>query len=43
VPPDLADLDGDGDAGEPLPPYSSTALTAVGTAPLVDLGAYERP
>jgi hypothetical protein len=51
VPADSADLDGDGNVTEPLPfdlagagrfaddPY--TAYTGAGTAPIVDMGAYE--
>jgi predicted outer membrane repeat protein len=53
VPPDSADLDGDGNLAEPLPfdrDFSArfvddpgVADTGAGTAPIVDLGAYEHP
>ena len=52
VPPDQADLDGDGDLAEPLPydlDYTERFTddpapdTGVGPAPIVDMGAYERP
>ena len=39
LPPDLADLDGDGDTAEPLPLDLAGNTRAVGTA--VDMGAYE--
>lgn len=52
VPPDLADLDGDGDSTEPLPidldgnprfaEVPAAPNTGNGAPPLVDLGAYER-
>ena len=52
VPADTYDLDGDGDVAEPLP-YDLAGSrrfashpqpdTGAGTAPLVDMGAYERP
>jgi len=53
VPPDVADLDGDGDVGEPTPfdlagaprfqDDPDTADTGNGTPPIVDMGAYEGP
>jgi hypothetical protein len=52
VPADVTDLDGDGDTIEPLPidlagaprfsDHDYAADTGAGTAPLVDMGAYER-
>jgi hypothetical protein len=41
VPPDVADLDGDGDTGEPTPLDLDMLPRFVGTALVVDLGAYE--
>ncbi|MHC4948888.1 MAG: zinc-dependent metalloprotease family protein [Planctomycetota bacterium] len=53
LPSDLADLDDDGDSGEPVPldlagrprvvDDPSAPDTGDGAAPLVDMGAYERP
>jgi hypothetical protein len=53
VPPDWADVDGDGDTGEPIPldldylprfvDDPAVPDTGLGTAPIVDMGAYERP
>jgi hypothetical protein len=52
VPPDLADIDGDGDVTEPVPldllrrprfrDDSSISDTGQGTPPIVDMGALER-